>query len=148
VSPDFRVTVATPLEFVSAVPEAGVKLPLLGVVTNVTTAFGTTVPFAFLTVAVSVAGLLVSTEVRTAEVTGSVSARVMVGVAVVVPPVPPVPPVEVPGEAPPPPQPESTAVIASSNDRKKPENVSRQLIVRILLILTPYITDIVRLKAA
>jgi hypothetical protein len=59
----FNTTEATPLASVSAVPPVGDIVPMVASVLKVTTAFGTTAPFASMSVAFAVAGAPLDTEV-------------------------------------------------------------------------------------
>ncbi|MCX7176532.1 MAG: hypothetical protein NT159_21945 [Proteobacteria bacterium] len=73
---------AAPTVSVSAVPEAGIIVARLAEVVNVTTVFGTRAPDGSLTVAVTLAALLVLILVTVAPVTGSVKAIEMLPLSV------------------------------------------------------------------
>lgn len=80
-----NVTVASPVELVSAVPPLGVMVAMAASVVKVTTVFGTTAPFASMSVAFTVAGAEFDIEV-TAVPAALTMERVSVGAATTVVP--------------------------------------------------------------
>jgi hypothetical protein len=77
-----KSTLAVPVESVSAVPEAGEKVPKRALVANVTTVPTDGAPVVSLRIAVTLAGFPDEIDVRAAPVPGSVRDVVITGAAV------------------------------------------------------------------
>lgn len=121
------MTVATPLESVTAVAFAGTNAPNVLSVVNVTTAPATGTLVADLNVALTLAGLPGAIVVTAAFVVGSVRVSVSVGGAAGGVPPPPEPPDDVPPETPLPPQADNTAEMSGTNNNNRPRCAHRTL---------------------